>query len=87
MSLHKSFILNTLYYYNYEYLGQSHTPMDGVLVIVEKPETLKPLVKILSSSTTVQRPSFVVYIITVGLKLWELPKSDSLRMIVMQEAT
>jgi DNA topoisomerase IA len=61
--------------------------MDGVLVIVEKPEAIKSLVKILSNSATVQRPPFVMYIITVGLKLWELPRSDYLKIIVMQEAT
>lgn len=64
-----------------------HSAIDGILVIVEKPEALKPLLHILSNSANVQRPSFVVYIISVGLKLWELPSSDILKMIVMQEAT
>ncbi|VVC31521.1 Periplasmic binding protein-like I,Receptor, ligand binding region [Cinara cedri] len=67
--------------------NQEHAAFDGVLLIIEKPEALKPLLKILSSSTNVQQHSFVVYIIFVGLKLWELPKFNSLTMVVMQEAT
>lgn len=60
--------------------------IDGVLLIVEKPEALRHFLKILSDSANVQK-SYVVYIIFVGLKLWELPKSNSLKMVVMQEAT
>lgn len=68
-------------------LDQEHKSVDGILVIVEKPEALKFLLKIISNSVKIKRPPFVVYIITVGLKLWELPKSDYLNMIVMQEST
>lgn len=69
------------------YLGQIHTTVDGILIIVEKPEALKPLLKILSNSANSQRSPLVIYIISVGLKLWDFPRSDSLKIIVMQEAT
>jgi len=69
------------------YLGQVHTTVDGILIIVEKPEALKPLLKILSNSANSQRSPLVIYIISVGLKLWDFPRSDSLKIIVMQEAT
>lgn len=72
---------------SYEYLGQVHTPIDGILIIVEKPDALKPLLKILSNSANSQRSPIAMYIISVGLKLWDLPRSDSLKIIVMQEAT
>lgn len=76
----------TNYVYN-EYLDQLRASVDGILIIVEKPDALKPLLKILSNSANVQKAPFVVYIIFVGLKLWELPKTDSLKIIIMQEAT
>ncbi|XP_022172162.1 uncharacterized protein LOC111034998 [Myzus persicae] len=67
--------------------SQVQSSIDGILIIVEKPEALKPMLKILSNSANSQRSPIVIYIISVGLKLWDFPRSDSLKMIVMQEAT
>lgn len=72
---------------SYEHLGQVHSSVDGILILVEKPEALKPLLKILSNSANSQKSPFVIYIISVGLKLWDFPRSDNLKIIVMQEAT
>lgn len=63
------------------------TSVDGILVIAEKPDALKPLFDTLPNSAGAQRLPFVVYVISVGLKPWELPRSDSVKMVVMQEAT
>uniref|UniRef100_A0A2S2NB83 Receptor ligand binding region domain-containing protein n=1 Tax=Schizaphis graminum TaxID=13262 RepID=A0A2S2NB83_SCHGA len=67
--------------------SQVHSSVDGILILVEKPEALKPLLKILSNNVNSQKSPFVIYIISVGLKLWDFPRSDSLKIIVMQEAT
>lgn len=69
-----------------KYLEQVHSSVDGILVLVEKPEALKPLLKILLNNVNVQTSQIVLYIISVGLKLWDLPQSD-LKMVIMQEAT
>lgn len=61
--------------------------VDGILVVAEKPDVLTPLFETLSNSADPQRLPFVVYVISVGLKPWELPRSDSVRMVIMQEAT
>lgn len=79
------YTLHNLSYIYHEYLDQENVAIDGVLLIIENPEALKPLLKILSNNDNVQKP-LVVYIIFVGLRLWELPKSDFLKMVVMQEA-
>lgn len=73
-------------YIGYKLLDQEQVEVDGILVIVDTPDALRPLLKILSSSEDVQKP-FVVYIISVGLKLWELSRLETLKMVVMQEAT
>ncbi|XP_025206748.1 uncharacterized protein LOC112602728 [Melanaphis sacchari] len=67
--------------------SQVHSSVDGILILVEKPEALKPLLKILSNSANSQKCPFVIYIISVGLKLWDFPRSDSMKIIFMQEAT
>ncbi|XP_050436197.1 uncharacterized protein LOC126842975 isoform X2 [Adelges cooleyi] len=67
--------------------SQIRSSADGVLVIVDTPEVLGPLFNILSNSDNTQRPPFVVYVMTVGIKLWEIPRSDAVSMILMQEST
>lgn len=79
-------VAQLLIFNDYELLDQEQLHVDGILVIVDTPESLRPLLKILSSSENVQKP-FVVYIISVGLKICELSRLETLKMVVMQEAT
>ncbi|XP_050536387.1 uncharacterized protein LOC126902809 [Daktulosphaira vitifoliae] len=67
--------------------SQKRSSADGALVIIDKPETLRPLLNILSNSDNNQRPPFVVFLMTVGLKLWEIPNTDTVSIIFMQEST